>query len=244
MRMPRQIYLQITPVGRGPSLLSRCSSLALLPLLLFSAPVAGQEAPVLSSPSSDADKAMELKRRFAAKSETACEVFSTPISGGGKAEVQTTNGRLAAAQAFEAGPQEVVVGCDGYGFSLGRADSYRSKTSRALQALAVVTQLGNEQRVWLISRRDGTSPLLEEITGSLARSAGRGEVFGLDGIEVDLTGFEKGSVVAVHPTGRGRPAEAGQLNVGDGLAVERAQRPGSSGADQAEQADSGERAAR
>lgn len=100
--------------------------------------------------------------------------------------------------AVDGQPAIIIADCNGRGFILGSADSYRVQSNEELDATIVELRQGAGKRILMLSYRKG-QPLLEDITGSLAISAGRGVMSGLDGLEIDFTTFAQDGDIVVHP---------------------------------------------
>ena len=117
----------------------------------------------------------------------------------------------------DARPQ-LVASCRTRGFMLGPADSYEVHQNHALEAAIIDLTWGGERRVIMISFPGGEEPLLEDITATLARSAGRGAMGSLDGVAVDLSAFAaEGRVTASDPA-----VKSGEINLGQQIAAETA----------------------
>ena len=122
-------------------------------------------------------------------------------------------------RSFEEGARaQLVASCRGRGFMLGPADSYEVHQNHALEAAIIDLTWGGERRVIMISFPGGEEPLLEDITATLARSAGRGAMGSLDGVAVDLSAFAaEGRVTASDPA-----VKSGEINLGQQIAAESA----------------------
>lgn len=119
----------------------------------------------------------------------------------------------------------IVASCRGQGLILGRADSFRVIENRQLEAMVIDLVRDGERRVLMISFPDD-EPLLEDITGTLAKAAGRGPMSSIEGVEIELGGFEQDSRIAVRsPPEAGRGiARTSEVDLGQGLATEAARR--------------------
>lgn len=101
----------------------------------------------------------------------------------------------------------LVVACGQGGVSLGPVDAYELIRLPALRAAVVVTSFDRSRRVWLITSEGGRELGLEEITGTIARAAGRGASLRLDGLELDFgdgaTGQLTAGIMSVRAEGGG-----------------------------------------
>jgi hypothetical protein len=125
--------------------------------------------------------------------------------------------------AREPAPGMLQANCGGRIFGLGLADSYTPVSNPGLKAEIVDVRWRAERHVWLLSQQDDGQFLLEDLSGSIALSAGRGPMSDLRGLDIDISGFATGALVAVAPQAQA-PGKAGQVRVGDQIAAERARR--------------------
>lgn len=114
----------------------------------------------------------------------------------------------------------VVAICKGQGLLLGYADEFTIATQEALQTVLVDMHRGTDRRVLLISLQSDGPPLLEDISGQISKSAGRGPMSSLEGIEIDVSGFTGDGMIAVRgrPEDNGGTARAGAINLGRQIA--------------------------
>jgi hypothetical protein len=110
---------------------------------------------------------------------------------------------------------------------LGPATAFEAIPNEALQATLVDIRLGAERRVLLVSIQPDGTPLLEDLTGQLARAAGRGPMSALDGVRLDLNRFRRDGQIGVVGLLEDRgAAKADVVNVGQQITQARAERGG------------------
>lgn len=105
-----------------------------------------------------------------------CEATEAPIEEGGAAYLQ--------------------VACGQAGVILGQVDSHELVLLPSLDAAVAVTELAGTRRAWLIMHEDGSSIALEEITGAIARLAGRGASRNMRGLVIDFGDLNTGLLTA------------------------------------------------
>lgn len=97
--------------------------------------------------------------------------------------------------------KSLTVACGQAGLSLGQVDAFELIQLPALRAAVVVTSFDRARRVWLVTIEGDRELGLEELTGTIARAAGRGTSMRLDGLEFDVgpgaTGRLTASVMSV-----------------------------------------------
>lgn len=114
---------------------------------------------------------------------------------------------------------QLIAICHERGIVLGHADSYQVIQNRRLDATIVDLIWAGRRRVLMISFPDG-EPLLEDLSGTLAKAAGRGPMSSLDGVAVSFDSFaEDGKVQAASSED---PGKSGELNLGLEIAAEEA----------------------
>lgn len=127
------------------------------------------------------------------------------------------------------GPRVLQVVCAKAGTVLGRVDAYQMSPLPALKAAVVVASLDRSRRVWLVTSEGERSLGVEEITGTIARAAGRGASTRLDGLELGFgdgaTGQLTAGIMSVRDRKRG--GAAGQVDLGQLVARMRAIRASS-----------------
>ena len=106
-------------------------------------------------------------------------------------------------------PRELRANCRGQGFLMGRATGFETVENESLNATLVDIRLGSSRRVLMLSIQPDGTGLVEDLTGQIALAAGRGPMSEIDGIELDLRGFERTGEIGV----RGRPQDAGSRKV-------------------------------
>jgi hypothetical protein len=96
---------------------------------------------------------------------------------------------------------------------LGKADRFSSSYNPGTRATAVVMESAGRIGVVLISPTADNAPLVENVTGDLAKLAGRYAEAGLEGLSVDLAHFATDGVLSLangSTTGAARSAGAGR----------------------------------
>lgn len=97
--------------------------------------------------------------------------------------------------------QRVYASCQGIGLILGEADRFEAFYNTALQATLVELEVNGMRRVLLLRPDVDGQPMLEDMTGTLAASAGRAPWSDLDGVAVDYTQFAESGAVSVREMG-------------------------------------------
>ena len=105
-----------------------------------------------------------------------CEAIEAPIEEGGEAFLQVT--------------------CGTSGVILGRVDDHELVQIPSLDAAVAVTELAGTRRAWLIMHDNGSGIALEEITGTIARLAGRGASRDIKGLVIDFGDLNTGLLTA------------------------------------------------
>ncbi len=90
----------------------------------------------------------------------------------------------------EGGPEMLHVVCGNAGTILGQVDNYDLTQLPDLQAAVVTTSVEGSRRIWLVMKNEDNSLALEEITGTIARAAGREAGADVEGLDLD---FGKGA---------------------------------------------------
>lgn len=93
------------------------------------------------------------------------------------------------------GPQLYIV-CGKYAVTLGSVDSYEFTQVPALRSAVIVTTLEGSRRAFLVIEHGEEGVALEEITGAIARKAGRGARSDIDGIQLNLRSAPTGLMAA------------------------------------------------
>lgn len=130
-----------------------------------------------------------------------------------------------AVKGTEGRPQELRAKCKDRGLALGRVTAFEAIFSEQSQATLIDAHLGDQRRVLLVTVRNDGTPLAEDLTGQIARAAGRGPMSDIAGIELDLKQFAKTGEIGL----RGRPedrarAKADRIAVGEQIVRERERR--------------------
>lgn len=123
----------------------------------------------------------------------ALALFSSPVAA--QSEASPLCRAFQSAPASD-GPELLYVACGAAGAVLGAADSYQLIQLPALKAAVAVTELHGSRRAWLVMRDDERSLSVEEITGTIARIAGRGASFNIDGLDLDFGPASTGQLTA------------------------------------------------
>jgi len=129
---------------------------------------------------------------------------------------------IVAKQALAADAQPVLLaGCRGHGFILGPATDFQVYRDDDLQATVVDIHNGEQRRVLLLTYPAADHPVLEDITGDIAMSVGRGPGSAIADLDIDFTGIGANGIVSAHsPQGSvGNPAS---IRLSDHIAAERA----------------------
>ncbi|MDE1466906.1 hypothetical protein [Aurantiacibacter sp. D1-12] len=131
------------------------------------------------------------------------------------------DGRSVSSEETLPGGGIVTANCQGQGFVLGEADGFVTMPHRATGAVIAVVDRESESRVWLFSRSDDGSIVLEELSYELARAAGRAPTSGLVDVRINLARFRATGVVSAVPSGRegARPARAADITLEGRLGV-------------------------
>lgn len=126
----------------------------------------------------------------------ASSLVSTPISA------QASEDSRSDCAAYETSPvkgedPQLYVACGKYAVTLGSVDSYELVQLPGLRSAMVVTTLEGSQRAFLVIEDGAEGVALEEITGTIARAAGRGAKSDISGIQLDLGSAATGLMSAV-----------------------------------------------
>ena len=112
------------------------------------------------------------------------------------------------------------VSCGEAGAVLGAADDHRLYGLPALKAAVIVTVFNGERRVWLVMDGDDGTLAVEELSGTIARAAGRGASGRLDDLEFgfgsDAPGRQNAAVMSFRNRGEG--GGAGEIDIGQLIA--------------------------
>ena len=109
----------------------------------------------------------------------------------------------------------VTANCNGRGYVLGEAGGFVAMPHRRSGAVAVVMDRENDSKVWLLSRNEEGSIVLEDLTFELSRAVGRAATSGLVDVRINLARFRATGVISAIPSGRegARPASAAELSL-------------------------------
>jgi hypothetical protein len=118
---------------------------------------------------------------------------------------------------------QLTAACRDNALVLGPADAWEVVENQTLEATIIDLTWSGERRVFMISFHDG-EPLLEDLGGTLARSAGRGARADLTGLEIDFSSFAEDSKVKVEaPAVEGRAQSlTAEVDLGQAVAAESA----------------------
>ena len=111
-------------------------------------------------------------------------------------------------------PKLLHAKCPGGGLVLGRATAFEAVSNEELKATLVDAYLGTSRRVLLLTVQDDGKGFAEDLTGQIARTAGRGPMSNIDGVELDFKQFALTGDIGV----RGRPEDRGRAK-GDKIGV-------------------------
>jgi hypothetical protein len=114
--------------------------------------------------------------------------------------VQTPDG--CAVTAVPTGTQDVLAltaNCHGSGLLLGRATHYRTIENPKIKATLVDMTLGSERRILLLSLGSDGRARMQDISGDVARNAGKGVMASISDVSVDIGGFAADGTIAVQP---------------------------------------------
>ncbi len=112
--------------------------------------------------------------------------------------------------------------CGNAGAVLGQVEDYELTQLPALNAAVVVTTIEGSRRVWLVMDNGEKSLALEEITGTIARAAGRGAGSDIDGLDLNLGKGANGQITAAIMSSRNQAEKNVQGSVDLAQLVERA----------------------
>jgi hypothetical protein len=159
---------------------------------------------------------------------TGVGAFAAPVAAQtAAANAQSQMCRIYAVDGTGGQPQEVHADCRGRGVTLGPAETYETAVNPELQATLVDTRFRGQRQVWLISFQEDGQLLLEDVSGSIALSAGRGPMSDLRGLEIDTRGFARDGSIKVDRDPGAAPGAAGLVDIGERMALEHARRGGS-----------------
>lgn len=96
----------------------------------------------------------------------------------------------------EGGAEVLQIVCGNAAAVLGQVDDYELVDLPALDAAIVVTTLNQSRRVWLAMPDGDKALILEELTGTMARAAGRGATANIEGIDLNLDQIAAGQLAA------------------------------------------------
>lgn len=122
-------------------------------------------------------------------------------------------------------PQQLRAVCKGRVFFLGPVTTFQAVANEGLNAELIEARFDSERRVWLLTVQEDGRTLQEDLTGQIARAAGRGPMSGIEGIELDFKQFAQTGEVGV----RERPADrartrADKIELSQQVNFERARR--------------------
>lgn len=100
------------------------------------------------------------------------------------------------------------VVCGRAGTMLGPVDAFEMVDLPALRSAVVVSTLHGSKRVWLVMQEGDRVLAVEEITGTVARSMGRGPHRRIDDLDLDLGRGAAGLLTASLKPGTQRPGGA------------------------------------
>jgi len=122
-------------------------------------------------------------------------------------------------------PQQLRAVCNNRVLFLGPVTTFQATENQALKAELIDSYFGNERRVWLLTVQDDGQTLREDLTGQIARAAGRGPMSRIDGIQIDVTQFaQTGEVGVLGPPEERAGARADKIELAEQIALERSRR--------------------
>lgn len=156
----------------------------------------------------------------------ACAQSPGPQTAAGNAQLQPAKVCwVVAVQDSKDQPQQLRAVCNNRVLFLGPVTSFQAVENQALKAELIDAHFGNERRVWLLTIQNDGQTLQEDLTGQIARTAGRGPMSRIDGIDLDLTAFADSGQIGVvgRPEDRAR-AKSDRIALADQIALERVRR--------------------
>jgi hypothetical protein len=120
----------------------------------------------------------------------------------------------------EDGIRPIRAHCWGYGLDLGSASRATWSSNEELRATIVELERSGERQVLLLRPFAGGSPIVEDLTGTLALRAARRSWEGLQGLSFELAGFAESGSIAV--TSADAAIEPFTLDVAEYIALDEA----------------------
>lgn len=119
-------------------------------------------------------------------------------------------------------PKVLVAFCGGHGTILGPADEFSVFPNETAQAVVVDIRNKGVRKILLVSDQGKGQPLLEDISGQISMSAGKGPMAPLEDMNIDLSSFGADGVIFV--VSRARDGKAGRIDLGRQIAGARTAR--------------------
>jgi len=108
----------------------------------------------------------------------------------------------------------LLAGCRGHGLILGPATDYQVFRNDTLQATIVDVRNGAQRRVLLLTFLADDKPLLEDISGDISLSAGRGPGAALADLDIDFSDFASEGLVRARSAQLGGADAAAPVTIG------------------------------
>jgi hypothetical protein len=120
---------------------------------------------------------------------------------------------------------QLYARCGGKGVLLGFATSFEAFANDPFRATLVDVRTRAERHILLLTLQDDGFTLIEDLTGQIARAAGRGPFSNIDGIALDFKQFTRSGDLGVLAASedRGR-ARSDHISIGEQVVAERARR--------------------
>ena len=121
-------------------------------------------------------------------------------------------------------PMQLQAACGTHGLLLGPVSTFSVSANGDLNAMLVDVTYQGKRRLLMLSLGDDGFPTLQNVTGQIARLAGKGPMSGIDDIDVDLTNFASAGTVMVNRVTAEGQAEAAtsEIDLGEQITAEQA----------------------
>ena len=121
-------------------------------------------------------------------------------------------------------PMQLQAACGTHGLILGPVSTFSVSTNGDLNAMLVDVTYQGKRRLLMLSLGDDGFPTLQNVTGQIARLAGKGPMSGIDDVDVDLTNFASAGTVMVNRVTAEGQAEAAtsEIDLGEQITAEQA----------------------
>lgn len=133
--------------------------------------------------------------------------------------------RVSATKSASDGPRQLFAACRGRGITLGPVTEFEAHTNEASAATLVDARLGSERRILLLTIQADGNPLVEDLTGQIARRADRALAASIADLEIDTRDFAGAGVLAIRSSSsEGAPGVAKTIDLGSQISAVRAGR--------------------